>query len=109
MSDKAEIYYDRRGNELLDDMGFSCAKKVVSAREHYYVKQATGGIEQGRLFNPISPFYNEGSETMSVKSKGRSMYEYKKVKKEIFDLYIRFLKTQNSVHLKQAERELTCG
>lgn len=54
----------------------------------------------GNMYNPYSVYSN----TTSPKHKrlGNS-HDYQKVTKEVFDLYLRFLKSYRSVYLQQAK------
>lgn len=72
------------------------AKQVTdldTGNSRFYIKRAISGREKGNLHNPHSPFFNP-----------RETYAFSKVPKESFDEYLQFLKTDNEVHVRHAER-----
>ena len=48
--------------------------------------------------------YSEGKNTQFLSRSGKNEYEFKKVSKEIFDMYLNFLSTKNLAWLNNAER-----
>ena len=78
----------------------SFAKKVTTNNaDSFYIKIVT----YGKIFNPIGMF-SEGKNTQFLSRAGKNEYQFKKVKKEIFDLYLNFLSTKNLAWLNNAER-----
>lgn len=65
----------------------------------YYIK-ANGG----KLFNPKGVFSDyERAQKLYGK---QSVWKWLKVNKKVFDLYLKFLKTGNELHLKGAEQQI---
>lgn len=54
------------------------------------------------MFNPHDPMYMGNPRRMT--QGGRRLYEFRAVRQEAFDCYLRFLRTNNVVHLRHAER-----
>ena len=77
------------------------AKKVTRGqRTKYYVKRG----RHGRLFNPIG-LYSEGTAKKQLRHAGKPEWEYKETTAQVFNKYIKFLKTRNVAWLNNAERE----
>lgn len=74
-----------------------CFAKKISGGEIdvYFVKLGEWGNYANRILNPYDLDYFR-----------RTTYIFLKVKKEVFDTYLRFLETHNIIHLLQAERIL---
>lgn len=101
------IYYDINGKESYHECMYSMARKEESGNKHnYYIKFNTVGMETAHMINPNSPFFDSSKLTRFDTSRGKPYCEYRLVSKLVFDLYLRFLKTQNEAHYRKAEREL---
>ena len=80
-----------------------CAKKLtINGADTYFVKRNSGN---GSLFNP-NGLYVKGTENKFDNTRGRSEWLLKKVSKEKFDCYLKFLTTANEAWLQRAEREM---
>ena len=90
-------YIDIEGNECQESK--AVAKQTGSA---FYVKTDREGL----LLNPNSIYHVEGEEKSYNRRKGVHSYAFKKVTKECYDLYLRFLQTKNPAFLRNAERRL---
>ncbi len=99
-------YYIWGGEQVEND-----TQDVVAKSSHdkgfntnsYWIKKATFGPEAGCMYNPLSPTFDRYS-LGKVGNGGRKAYEYKRVTEQSFNLYIQFIKTQNTLFLKNAER-----
>lgn len=80
------------------------AKVVYSETglEKCYIKIGS----HGKVYNPLG-LYSEGKHSKFVSKTGKNEYNFKKVNRKIFDMYINFLSTKNLAWLNNAERELT--
>lgn len=87
----------------------SCAKEEVyvnqnETKRYYYVKRGCVGHLAGRFFNPynnmLSVHQMRGYDTQS----GRAYFEYAMVTEEIFQFYLKFLRTKNPAYLTTSER-----
>ena len=83
-----------------DDYDAFAKRITIGQRDKYYVKRG----RHGRLFNPIG-LYSEGTAKKQLRHAGKPEWEYKETTQEVFDKYIRFLKTKNVAWLNNAERE----
>lgn len=86
--EKKSMAYSRLSNE--------------SGDEQYFIKVGL----YGKIFNPIGLF-SEGKQNKFLSKIGKHEYNYKKVNKKVFDMYINFLRTKNIAWLNNAERELS--
>ena len=90
-----------RLNEDQENSYDAFAKKIVRGqRTKYYVKRG----RHGRLFNPIG-LYSEGTAKKQLRHAGKPEWEYKETTSQVFNKYIKFLKTRNVAWLNNAERE----
>ena len=109
----ADVFTIKGKQSFVDDEGYprldeddqdsykAFAKKVtIGQRSKYYVKRG----RHGRLFNPIG-LYSEGTAKKQLRHAGKPEWEYKETTQEVFNKYIRFLKTRNVAWLNNAERE----
>lgn len=71
----------------------------------YYIK--SGGVA-GCLYNPWGTF-SEGMENVESKVHGKKVWNFSKVTKSVFDLYVKFLKTRNNSWYVLADREFRNG
>jgi hypothetical protein len=55
--------------------------------------------------NPWGVNYREGDDVKYESQMGRHRYEFERVSKEVFESYIKFLKTRNERYLLVAERD----
>lgn len=91
------ILIDKFGNET-DDANKSVAKIVevedpALPKNNYYIKYSRGEL--------VDPHHIEGTRGFNDKR-----YTFKKVDKDIYALYFRFLKTKNRLYFTQARRLL---
>lgn len=107
MISKKITYFSFPGaKESLVESKDSLAKKIEfeGMPNQFYAKYSTSGMDSGQLCNPNSPLYNPINQTKFHSETGKYHYEWKKVKEEIFELYLSFLKTGNVAYIRQAER-----
>lgn len=100
--------FDQFGKETSDEQ-LSFAKEILlkSGKSRYCVKFSTSGPTSGFLLDPYSPYFDGlNVKKFDKRSAFVSKYEFKVVKKEVFDLYLHFLKTRKHVFLRQAERNI---
>jgi hypothetical protein len=69
-------------------------------RRSYWLKIAVAGPEAGSLHNHHSPYYVGDARQ---RQRGTMTYEWKKVTREAYEAYLRFLKTDQLVHLRHAQ------
>jgi hypothetical protein len=74
------------------------------AGRRYFLKYATAGLEGGRMFNHLSPSFDPDSLRRKTRT-GQGFYEFRQVNAAAYDAFLRFLRTNNAVHLRHAERE----
>ena len=86
------IYYRPGAKKSLQEVDFSSAKEVIVSDNitHYYILRRDSSFA-----NPYD------SWELRVHSK---KYKYVKVRKEVFDAYMKFLKTGNHMFLTKSER-----
>jgi hypothetical protein len=91
---------------LLDnpENGYCCEATFADGQSNYYVKFGMYGIDSGHLYDPWNPNAPILQTNISESLSGRKLYDWRRVTKETFDLYFRFLKTRNHAYLRQAER-----
>lgn len=107
-------YYTIFGqHDLLDDDGNPLSKD--EKRGYAYVRTNTGNNTQnyfikiglyGKIFNPMG-LYSEGKENKFLSKIGKNEYNFTKVNKKVFDMYLNFLRTKNLAWINNAERELS--
>lgn len=101
------VAYGTSGAEVESTSAGALAKATTdneTGNARYWLKYATGGPDAGHLYNPQSPTFNAGQARRFRPESGRAQYEFRRVTKESFDLYLRFLRTGNLANLRQAER-----
>jgi len=111
VSDAVNEYYTIFGkHDRLDDNG----NPVVSPHSEEVLAKAIVGDKKtrwlkvgshGRIFNPIG-MYSEGQQNKFTSRSGKNEYEFRKVNKRVFDMYVNFLRTKNLAWLNNAEREM---
>jgi hypothetical protein len=102
-----ETWYKENGGIVPSGTEGAFAKKVVDEKnnvESYFIKVGTTGPAVGRLLNPWGVNYREGDDVKYESQMGRYRYEFERVSKEVFEAYIKFLKTRNERYLLTAER-----
>lgn len=57
----------------------------------------------GRFFNPLG--MDEGNHNKFIHRAGKDLYQFKSVNKRAFRFYLDFLRTKNTAHHRNAERE----
>lgn len=97
--------YGKNGFSVNPDSRECLAKKIANkACAIYFVKVATKGTEKGNLYNHMSPSFDERNSNKFNNEIGKSQYEFAKVSREVFDLYLQFLNSENVIYLRKAER-----
>lgn len=97
--------FDNDGNPTTDDekKGFAYNRLNTNDKtEQYFLKVGL----YGKIFNPIG-LYSEGRENKFLSKVGKNEYNFTKVNKKVFDMYLNFLRTKNLAWLNNAERELS--
>lgn len=96
---------DSDNNPLTNDFKKSMAYSKhsdQSTEDQYYLKVGL----YGKIFNPIGLF-SEGRQNKFLSKVGKNEYNYTRVNKKVFDMYVNFLRTKNVAWLNNAERELS--
>ena len=99
--------YDGHNQEkTIDEKSpFAFAKVIhINGRPKYFVKVCKLGNNEGMLPNPKSIAYTH-NET-AAKIGGAPMYDWFSVKKELFDEYMKFLKTGEQRWVRAAQNRL---
>lgn len=122
------VFYNKEGLEFTDELtmisnykdGYichsahaehlTCAKKEVDRvggveRSRPYIRKCTTGPNSGHFINPYGALSNERDFTTYDKLGGRRLYEYFLVNDGVFDQYVKYLRTRNPAHLRNAERD----
>tara|TARA_R110000803_G_scaffold5387_3_gene17739 strand:+ start:424 stop:861 length:438 start_codon:yes stop_codon:yes gene_type:complete len=95
-----DVKYEDGQIDYAEDSTEACAKMVVSGnRISYFVKAGHGG----HFYNPIGMYTSTGRER---RIKGRDEWDFQKVNKGAFEMYLRFLSTKANRYLVTAEREV---
>jgi hypothetical protein len=115
LSNTEPLYFTLYGqHDFIDDDGNPranidnksiLAKTSISEnnnQSYYFLKVGA----HGRIFNPMG-LYSEGKQLKFMSKIGKNEFEFKKVNKKVFDLYLNFLRTKNIAWLNNAEREMT--
>lgn len=92
--------YGLKCESVESDSKGALAKEVFdpdSGITKYYLKYATKGPEAGKLYNHLSPMFSKDAIS-------KARYEFKRVPKETFELYLKFLQTENPAWVRNAER-----
>ena len=105
---KSSEFYTVFGMEdYIDDDGNPRQKKE---KQNTFAKAADGkyfvkiGIDN-RVYNPIG-MYSEGQHNKMLQKIGKKQFNFKRVNKKVYDLYVSFLRTKNLAWLNNADREL---
>ncbi len=96
---------DKDGNPITSDEKKGYAYVRINDQnnsEQYYLKIGL----YGKIFNPMG-LYSEGRENKFLSKIGKNEYNFTKVNKKVFDMYINFLRTKNIAWINNAERELS--
>ena len=72
----------------------------------HFVRVGTLGINNGKLLNPWGIYYNKGDEMRFNSMLGKRLFEFIKVNKDAYDLYVKFLQTKSEGYLNQAQRSI---
>lgn len=81
-----------------------CKRVSADEREAFFVKFAVEGPDRGHMLNPYSIYFREGDDVRIEARRGSMRYEFKRVTKEAFELYLKFLKTKTTSYRTAAER-----
>lgn len=93
------VYYTLDGKEVSEENEKKAyAMKVIlnNGTEKYYVKYSGG-----KIFNPVDPM----NPAVRSRVNGYDSFKFRKVSHEVFDLYMKFLKTRNESYYLNAERK----
>lgn len=93
----SEKLFNRLGQEVSDESSSCCKIKTKGLRDFYFIKANSSRM----LYNPHG-FPNESN--LNDRHLGQLRWRYVEVKKEVYDTYINFLKGNNEVLLRQAQR-----
>ncbi len=96
------------GGLLTDDASSNDVFAKAINEYTYYVRTGTSGPEAGHLLNPWSMYYVAGVTNAKMENaKGTRTFEFRKVSKACFDMYVSYLETRNERFYRQAERSLS--
>lgn len=93
---------DEQGYPTTTSVKDTFARKILRTKGYDYFVMIG---PQGRLFDPfglLSSAYKAGRQSI----RGKSDYKLVKVNKQVFDYYLRFLKTKNAGWIRDAERHM---
>jgi len=101
--------YTFGGKAIAVDSPLCLAKSVlnkITGTTRYYLKRATVGPENGRLYNEHSPcFMPSPNRERSLGPFGKSQYQFRQASQKAFEHYLAYLRTNNPSHILMAERE----
>ena len=86
------------------------SKLQKKEKQNTFAKTADGkyfvkiGIDN-RVYNPIG-MYSEGQHNKMLQKIGKKQFNFKRVNKKVYDLYVSFLRTKNLAWLNNADRDL---
>lgn len=92
-----EKLYDILANETKEESKSCCKVKTKNSRDFYFIKANSSRM----LYNPHG-FPSESN--LNDRHLGQLRWRYIEVKKEVYDTYVNFLKGNNEVLLRQAQR-----
>jgi hypothetical protein len=105
-------YYTILGKQdYIDTDGFP----IINNKEHSlaYTKNINNEIQYflkvglyGKIYNPMG-LYSEGKSNKFMAKIGKNEYNFTRVNRKVFDMYLNFLKSKNIAWLNNAERELS--
>lgn len=101
------VCFDLNGEWTEDRNKAACKIIYTDGIAVHYVKFATEGPDRGHMLNPYSIYYREGDDTRIEARRGTMRYEFRKVNKEAFDLYVISLKKKIPGYRIEAERKAT--
>lgn len=102
-------YYTSLGDgDYVDDDG---NERQIDQQDNTFAKYKDGNffIKVGldnRAYNPIGMF-SEGQYNKILSKIGKKEFNFKKVNKRVFELYLSFLRTKNLAWLNNTNRELS--
>lgn len=119
------VFYSKEGVEFTDalatvntykdgDIYFSAsaehlttAKKEVDEKGNtrHYIRKCTTGASGGHFIDPFGALSNVRDFTSYDNQSARRFYEYTLVNADVFDRYVKYLRTRNPAHLRNAERD----
>src|SRR5688572_9627076 len=94
------IQYSYGGKETKEDKEAFAKSDGAS----FYIKHVRIGLDSGHLVNPWSIWFTNEYKSSKLAHRGIAALEYRKVSKSVFDLYIKYLSTQNPAYYRNAER-----
>lgn len=107
-----ESYYNAKGYDT-DNDGLACAKILSwpnsrnENNDRFYIRVYNSGMDLNKAYHPINnPEVNLNRRT---KNGNESMYKWRVVTEENFNLYLSFLVTKNPLAYEKLERELLNG
>lgn len=93
----SEKLFNILGQETKDEDNSCCKVKTKALKDFYFIKANSSRM----LYNPHG-FPNESN--LKDKHLGQLRWRYVEVKKDVYDIYVNFLKGNNEVLLRQAQR-----
>jgi hypothetical protein len=99
--EESKEYYDTEGHPFKEEPNKCCAKKIhtENGTDMYYLKMTMSEV----LYHPIK---NKGEKHIHTRELGRPYWNFKKVKKPVFEAYMAFLRTKNELFFGNASRGL---
>lgn len=96
-------YIDTNGFPVIADKEKSLAyTKDINGETQYFLKVGL----YGKVYNPMG-LYSEGKSNKFMAKIGKNEYNFTRVNRKVFDMYLNFLKSKNIAWLNNAERELS--
>lgn len=102
-------YYTSLGSgDYIDEEGNA---RQTEQQDNTFAKSKSGNFfikvgPDNRAYNPIGMF-SEGQYNKILSRIGKKEFNFKKVNKRVFELYLSFLKTNNLAWLNNTNRELS--
>lgn len=92
-------FYGQDGRPCADGPGAVAKRLKEGVVVRFFVKAATSGMDNGRLFDPASPT-NSPTDLTSR----RSRFDFVKATSEVFETYLEYLQTRKPRIFRNAER-----
>lgn len=97
-AERDQVFYGRDGSEVFSEN--DAAAKMIHGR--CYVRYSVAGADQGGMYDPAE--YPDATLSEENRVMGHARYPFKKVEKDSFDQYVKYLETKNKSFLRNAER-----
>ena len=93
------------GSKLVDAASDMALAKEVRDEDKrtYFIRCSTESSSRNNFYNPYGQNKADALTKFNA-SKGKRLFEFRKVKEEVFDFYTKFLRTKNETYLTQAQR-----